>query len=33
LLIWWDTFFVLDFSLDILDSITWFNFKGNGLSS
>ena len=27
------TFFVLDLSLNIFNSVTWFYFKGNGLSS
>ena len=33
LLIWWNTFLILDLSLDILDSICWFNLKGDGLAS
>jgi len=33
LLIGWDTFLVLDFCFDILDGVTWFNFKGDGLPS
>jgi len=33
LLVWWDSFFVLNFSLDILNSVTWFHFQCNGLSS
>merc|ERR1711872_63015 len=33
LLIGWDTFFVLDLCFDILDGVTWFNFKGDGLPS
>jgi len=32
LLIWWDTFFVLDLSLDILGGISWLDIKGDGLS-
>jgi len=33
LLIGWDTFLVLDFSLDIIDGIWWLNVQGDGLSS
>merc|ERR1712100_105647 len=33
LLIWWDTFLVLDFSLNVLNSISWLNIEGNGFSS
>ena len=33
LLIWWDTFLVLDLSLDVLDSICWLDIKGDGLTS
>ena len=33
LLIWWDTFLVLDLSLDVLDGVCWLNIKGDGLSS
>merc|ERR1711939_1074594 len=32
LLIWWNTFFVLDFSFDIVNSIRWFDIKGDGFS-
>merc|ERR1712038_1080241 len=32
LLIWWDSFFVLDLSFDIFDGIRWLNLKGNGLA-
>jgi len=32
LLIWWDTLLVLDLSLDVLDSISWLNIEGDGLS-
>jgi hypothetical protein len=32
LLIWWDTFFVLNFGLDILDGVGWFNFESDGFS-
>lgn len=31
--LWKLTFLVLDFSLYIIDSITWFNLKGDGLAS
>jgi len=30
LLIWWDSFFVLDLGLDIFDSVGWLDFEGNG---
>jgi len=33
LLIWWDTFFVLDLSLDVFNWVCWLNIKGDGLSS
>jgi len=32
LLIWWDTFFVLDFGFDVLDGVGWFNFESDGFS-
>ena len=32
LLIWRDTFLVLDLSLDVLDGISWLNIKSDGLS-
>jgi len=32
LLIWRNTFLVLDLGLDILDGISWFNIKSDGLS-
>merc|ERR1719457_98501 len=32
LLVWWDSFFVLDLSLDILDSVRSLNFQGDGLT-
>ena len=32
LLIGWDTFLVLDLSLDILDGVAWLDFEGDGLS-
>ena len=31
LLIWWDTFLILDLSLDVLDSICWLDLKRNVL--
>merc|ERR1712153_141537 len=31
LLIWRDTFFVLDLSLDIFDSVCWLDIEGDGL--
>merc|ERR1719450_1930407 len=33
LLIWWDSFFVLDLGLDVLDGISWLDIKGDGLTS
>merc|ERR1719411_1513858 len=33
LLVWWDTFLVLDLCLNIFNSIRWFNLKGNCFSS
>ena len=33
LLIWWDSFFVLDFGLNVFDGICWLDIKGNGLTS
>jgi len=33
LLIWWDSFFVLDFGFDIFDGVCWFDIESNGLSS
>ena len=32
LLVWWDTFLVLDLSLDILDGVSWLDVKSDGLS-
>ena len=32
LLIGWDTFLVLDLSLDVLDGVRWLDIKGDGLS-
>jgi hypothetical protein len=33
LLIWWDTFLVLDLCLDVLDGVSWLNIKSDGLTS
>ena len=33
LLVWWDSFFVLDLSLDILDGVGRFDLKGDRLAS
>jgi hypothetical protein len=33
LLIWWDTFLVLDLGLDVLNGVRGFNFEGDGLAS
>ena len=33
LLIWWDTFFVLDLSLDVLNCVSWFNIEGDSFTS
>merc|ERR1719223_276469 len=33
LLVWWDTFLILDFCLDILNSVCWLDIKGDGLTS
>jgi len=32
LLIWRDAFFVLDFSFDILDRISWFNIQSDSFT-
>jgi hypothetical protein len=32
LLVWWDTFLVLDLSLDILYGVSWLDVKSDGLS-
>ena len=32
LLIWWDTFFVLDLGLDILDGVCWLDVEGDGFT-
>jgi hypothetical protein len=33
LLIWWDTFLILDLSLDVLNGVCWLDIKGDGLTS
>ena len=33
LLIWWNTFLVLDLSLDVLNGVCWLDIKGDGLAS
>jgi|TARA_B110000091_G_C13739091_1_gene442493 hypothetical protein len=33
LLIWWDTFFVLDLGFDVFNGIGRFDIKGDGFSS
>jgi len=33
LLIWWNTFLVLDLGLDIFNSVSWLNIKSDGLTS
>ena len=33
LLVWWDTFLVLDLGLDILDGVSWLDIEGDGLTS
>ena len=32
LLIWWNTFLVLDLGLDVLDGVSWLDVQGDGLS-
>ena len=32
LLIWWDTFLVLDLSLDVFNSVSWFDIKSDCLT-
>jgi hypothetical protein len=32
LLIWWDTFLILDLSLDVFDGVCWLDIKGDGLT-
>ena len=33
LLVWWDSFLVLDLCLDVFDSVSWFDIKSDGFSS
>merc|ERR1712157_240965 len=33
LLVWWDTFLILDLGLDVLDGVSWLDIKGDGLTS
>ena len=33
LLVWWDSFLVLDLGLDILNSVCWLNIKCDSFSS
>jgi len=33
LLVWWNSFLILDFSLHILDGVRWFDLEGDGFSS
>merc|ERR1719163_2363794 len=33
LLIWWNTFLVLDLGLDVFNAVCWLNIEGDGLSS
>merc|ERR1712199_99300 len=33
LLVWRNTFFVLDLGFDVLNGVSWLNIKGNGLTS
>jgi len=33
LLIWWNSFLILDLSLNVLNGVCWLNIKGDGLSS
>ena len=33
LLVWWDTFFVLDLGLDVFDGVCWLDIEGDGLTS
>ena len=32
LLIWWDTFLILDLGLDILNGVCWLDLKGDGFT-
>ena len=33
LLIWWNTFLVLNLGLDVFDSVCWLDIEGDGLTS
>ena len=33
LLVWWNTFLVLDLSLDVFNPVGWLDFKGDVLAS
>ena len=33
LLIWWNSFLILDFGFDILNGVSWLNIKGDGFTS
>ena len=33
LLVWWDSFLVLDLSFDVLNSVCWLDIEGDGLTS
>ena len=33
LLIWWDSFLVVDLGLDVLDGVSWLDIEGDGLTS
>merc|ERR1719152_246853 len=33
LLIWWDTFLILDLGFDVFDGVSWFDIEGDGLTS
>jgi len=33
LLIWWNSFLILDLGFDILNGVSWLNIKGNGFTS
>jgi len=33
LLVWWDTFLVLDLGFDVLNGVSWLNIEGDGFTS
>ena len=33
LLIWWDTFLILDLSFDVFNGVCWLDIKSDGLTS